>query len=139
MTSILVDANVLIDIVQPVPDRFSVWGAARLNELAPHAPFVVNVEVAAELSFQFDAAMKLEQALPTQLWLREPVPFEAAFLAGQAHRRYRERGGRRERTLPDFLIGAHAQVAGHRLLTRDGARYRTYFPDLDIICPETHP
>ncbi|GGD94392.1 hypothetical protein GCM10011390_11450 [Aureimonas endophytica] len=70
---------------------------------------------------------------------REPFPFAAAFAAGRAHRVYRERGGRRERTLPDFLIGAHALVAGHRLLTRDAARYRAYFPTLDIIAPDTHP
>ncbi|TIX32501.1 MAG: DNA-binding protein, partial [Mesorhizobium sp.] len=39
----------------------------------------------------------------------------------------------------DFFIGAHAVVAGHRLLTRDAARYRSYFPDLDILSPETYP
>jgi predicted nucleic acid-binding protein len=48
-------------------------------------------------------------------------------------------GGLRERTPPDFFIGAHAVVAGHRLLTRDAARYRSYFPDLDIMSPETYP
>jgi predicted nucleic acid-binding protein len=41
--------------------------------------------------------------------------------------------------LPDFLIGAHASAKGYRLLTRDGRRYRSYFPKLDIIAPDTHP
>lgn len=45
----------------------------------------------------------------------------------------------RERTPPDFFIGAHAVVAGLRLLTRDAARYRNCFPDLDIMSPETYP
>lgn len=77
--------------------------------------------------------------MPASKFLREPIPMEAAFLAGKAHYRYRRQGGERERTLPDFLIGAHALVQGHRLLTRDARRYRTYFPELDIIAPDTHP
>jgi predicted nucleic acid-binding protein len=48
-------------------------------------------------------------------------------------------GGLRERTPPDFFIGAHAVVAGLLLLTCDAARYRNCFPDLDIMSPETYP
>jgi predicted nucleic acid-binding protein len=70
---------------------------------------------------------------------REPLPFPAAYRAGIAHAKYRKNGGNRERTLPDFFIGAHAEWHRHRLLTRDAARYRSYFPSLDIISPETHP
>ena len=55
---------------------------------------------------------------------------------GQAHRLYRERGGARLRTLANFLIGAHAAVAGYRLLSRDGAVYRSYFPEVDLITME---
>lgn len=70
---------------------------------------------------------------------REDLGWDAAHQAGQAHLLYRRRGGMRERTLPDFLIGAHALVKGHTLLTRDARRYREYFPTLDIIAPDTHP
>ena len=65
--------------------------------------------------------------------------FANAFLAGRAFNLYRQRGGSKERTLPDFFIGAHAAVRGYTVLTRDPAGYRTYFPDLDIIAPDTHP
>lgn len=66
---------------------------------------------------------------------RENKPFAAAYEAGM----YRKAGGTRERTLPDLLIGANARHGGHRLLTRDPARYRAYFPSLEIISPESHP
>ncbi len=66
---------------------------------------------------------------------REPIPFEAAFLAGKAFFAYRSRGGTKRLPLPDFFIGAHAAVAGYSLMTRDATRYRTYFPKLSLISP----
>lgn len=81
----------------------------------------------------------LAQSLARLNPVREALPFTAAYQAGLAHQRYRRAGGQRERTLPDFLIGAHASVRSHRLLTRNVARYRSYFPALDIISPEIHP
>jgi predicted nucleic acid-binding protein len=35
--------------------------------------------------------------------------------------------------MSDFYIGAHAAIAGYRLLTRDFPRYRTYFPTIDVF------
>jgi predicted nucleic acid-binding protein len=70
-------------------------------------------------------------------FMREALPFSAAYEAGRAYLAYRKAGGVRERTLPDFFIGAHAMVKSYRLLTRDAQRYRGYFPSLDIISPET--
>jgi hypothetical protein len=40
---------------------------------------------------------------------------------------------------PDFYIGAHAAIAGYRLLTHDIRRYRTYFPTITIIAPLASP
>ena len=79
----------------------------------------------------------LEALLPEDLFSREPLPWPAAFLAGKAFLAYRRRGGARRSPLPDFYIGAHAAVRGYRLLTRDRARYATYFPTLDLIAPAT--
>jgi predicted nucleic acid-binding protein len=63
------------------------------------------------------------------------LPWDAAFVAGKAYRRYRSRGGAKRSPLPDFYIGAHAAVAGLALLTRHAKRYREYFPRLRLIAP----
>jgi hypothetical protein len=77
----------------------------------------------------------LDTALSKTIFDREAIPYEAAFLAGKAFLRYRSLRGTKHSPLPDFFIGAHAAVAGYRLMTRDPARYRTYFPKLTLIAP----
>ena len=96
---------------------------------------VINPIVYAEVSIGFDRIEDLDGALPADIIERRPIPLEAAFLAGKCFLKYRRRGGPRQSTLPDFFIGAHAAVEGMTLLTRDAARYRTYFPRLKLICP----
>jgi predicted nucleic acid-binding protein len=75
------------------------------------------------------------RALPSTYFRRLPLPWEAAFLAGKCFLDYRRKGGQKRSPLPDFYIGAHAKISGMTLLTRDAARYRTYFPALRIIAP----
>jgi predicted nucleic acid-binding protein len=55
------------------------------------------------------SAEELDDALPRDTFEREPIPFQAAFLAGRAFREYRRRGGLKTKPLPDFFIGAHAR------------------------------
>ncbi|WP_152045119.1 type II toxin-antitoxin system VapC family toxin [Aureimonas psammosilenae] len=138
--STLVDSNILIDILSggSVPEQRD-WSEARLSDAALVGVVCLSAVAWAEISQPYRDERYLQAILRSFSFIYEALPFSAAFPAGQAHRLYRERGGKRERTLPDFLIGAHASVAGHRLLTRDAARYRAYFPDLDIIAPDSHP
>jgi len=96
---------------------------------------VINPLIYAEVSVGFTRIEELEAALPLDLYRRDPLPFEAAFLAGKAFLTYRRLGGIRSSPLPDFYIGAHAAVAGLRLLTRDPARFRTYFPSVHLLSP----
>jgi predicted nucleic acid-binding protein len=70
------------------------------------------------------------------MYRRDPLPYEAAFLAGTSFLEYRRRGGRRPVPLPDFYIGAHALVTGYELLTPDARTYRRYFPRLTVIAPD---
>ena len=89
----------------------------------------------AEVSTGFAAIEDLDDAIPVADFDREPLPYAAGFLAQKAFLAYRRHGGKRRSPLPDFYIGAHAAVAGYRLLTRDGARYGTCFPSLELIIP----
>jgi predicted nucleic acid-binding protein len=108
---------------------------AALERLADEAVLVINPIIYAEVAVGFDAPEDVEAALPADGYRREPLPYEAAFAAGKAFLDYRRRGGTRTSPLPDFYIGAHAAVRGYRLLTRDAARYRTYFPAVELIAP----
>jgi len=132
MTSILVDSSVLLDIIGE-DSNWSEWSSQALEEAMDYARLVINPVIYAEVSVRYTRVEDLEEAL---IGLeREPIPYEAAFLAGKVFGAYRRRGGTRPAPLPDFFIGAHAAVAGHRLLTRDPARFRTNFPGLPLIAP----
>ena len=83
-----------------------------------------------------DSAEQLESVLTPFRFERLHLPWEAAFVAAKAFKRYRARGGVKSAPLPDFFIGAHAAVAGLTILTRDPRRYREYFPSVRLICPK---
>ena len=134
MTAILVDSNVLIDVLTD-DAIWSSWSAEALETAAETAPLVINPVIYSEVSIRFSRIEDVEQALPRALFRREHIPYEAAFLAGKVFVDYRRRGGAKSSPLPDFFIGAHAAVAEYRLLTRDAARYQTYFKDLTLIAP----
>ena len=135
MTTVLVDSNVIIDIFTEDPQWWS-WSSRALRDAATEGRLVVNPIVYGEISLRFESIEDLEQALPAIIE-RESIPYEAAFLAGKVFTSYRRRAGISGKTslLPDFYIGAHAAIRGYRLLTRDVARYRTYFPRLTLIAP----
>lgn len=130
----LVDTNVLLDVLTQDPRWFG-WSSQSLTEAFDRGRVVINPVIYSEVSVGFDAIEELDDALPSEYVEREPLPWEAGFLAGKAFVSYRRRGGTKTSPLPDFYIGAHAAVRGHRLLTRDPARFRTYFPRLEVIAP----
>ena len=112
------------------------WSSAALAAAADGSRLAINPIVYAEVSVRFDRIEDLDAALPEQVFTRLPLPWPAAFLAGKCFLAYRRAGGERRSPLPDFSIGAHAAIAGLRLLTRDATRYRTYLPRLELIAPD---
>jgi predicted nucleic acid-binding protein len=132
---VLVDSNVIFDILTEDAQWFS-WSAETLAHHAESDILTINPIILAEVSGQFSTIEEADEVLAETQFVREDLPWEAAFLAGHCFIRYRRSGGLHRSPLPDFYIGAHAAVRGMALITRDPRRYRTHFPRLQIICPE---
>jgi predicted nucleic acid-binding protein len=131
----LIDSCVLLDVITD-DARWADWSADQIATAMDTGRVVINPLIYAEVSVGYDTLEELDELLPASDYEREPLPFVAGFAAGKAFVRYRRSGGGKRSPLPDFYIGAHAALAGYRLLTRDTSRYRTYFPALDIIAPD---
>jgi hypothetical protein len=132
---VVVDSNVILDVVTEDAAWFQ-WSSGTLARYADSHILVINPIIYAEVSIGFDRIEDVEIVLSPAIFRRDPLPWEAAFLAGKCFLAYRRKGGKRSSPLPDFFIGAHAAVAGIPLLTRDASRYRTYFPKLKLIAPD---
>ena len=117
------------------PTRLNEEHEVALTQARDMGGLVINPIVYAEVSTGFDRIEDLDDAVPAADFEREPLPYQAGFVAGKAFLAYRRRGGQRRSPLPDFYIGAHAAVRGYRLLTRDAARYSTYFPSVELLAP----
>ena len=131
----LVDSNILIDIWTEDPEWHD-WSVRSLQDCLEAGPVGINPIIYAELSLGFDHENDLRLAVQDATLDRLPLPYEAAFPAGRAFRAYRQRGGVRTAPLPDFLVGAHAEVEGLVLLTRDAVRFQTYFPKVRLVTPD---
>jgi predicted nucleic acid-binding protein len=130
----LIDSSVVLDIVTDDP-AWGDWSADALAQARDDGRLVINPIVYAEVSTGFKRIEDLDETIPASDFEREPLPYQAGFVAGKAFLIYRKRGGVRHSPLPDFYIGAHAAVSGYRLLTRDASRFRTYFPSVELIAP----
>lgn len=131
---VLVDSNVLLDVATR-DAKWVDWSTGSLAQCAEFARLIINPIIYAEVSVGYESIEEIDAALPAAVYHREPLPWEAGFLAGKCFLLYRRRGGLRNSPLPDFYIGAHAAVRKLALLTRDAARYRSYFPKLEILAP----
>lgn len=134
MGHIFVDTNILLDITTK-DSPFQDWSTNALVEAQAVATLAGNAIIYAELCAGYITKQEVDAFVSVLKieWLE--IPLEAAFAASCAFKTYKGRGGSRTGVLPDFLIGAHAEALTVPLLTRDVRRYRTYFPDLQLIAP----
>lgn len=132
---ILFDTNVLLDIATADP-QWLAWSEKEFRAAIIQGPVFINPIIYAELAPAFATAADLDRWLAPEIFQRRTLPYAAGWLAAQAFLKYRRSGGGvKTSPLPDFFIGAHAEVEGHTLVTRDPARYRTYFPAVKLISP----
>jgi predicted nucleic acid-binding protein len=130
----LIDTNVILDVLSGHIEWLT-WSVDQLDRCRERGPLYVNEITYAELAGRIETETELQRLLAQFGIQLERSPASALFLAGKTFRRYRAAGGPRPNVLADFFIGAHAHVAQIPLLTRDTRRYRTYFPDVELIAP----
>lgn len=130
----LVDTSVVIDLQAPASAWFA-WSRAAVRPVLSSGPVAINHVILAEVlsARDVDRARDLLTAYEFRI---EPLSDAVSARAGEAQRRYRQRGGTRAAIVADFLIGAHAAVLGVPLITRDRQRFAGYFPELELIAPE---
>lgn len=132
---IFLDTNVLLDVVTD-DAAWRPWSEQQLEAAALRDRLGLCPSVYAELSPAFATIESLDEMLAIAGIAIVPMPRPALFLAGKVFLEYRRRGGSRTGVLADFFVGAQAAVERAPLITRDAARYRTYFPTVELIAPE---
>ena len=130
--AVLVDTNVICDVLYNDP-HWAKWSSTQLTQ--HWGQLNINPMIYAELCYQASTNDEVDGIVMQLNLTYTELPQAALFAAAHAYRRYRQRGGVKTAPLPDFFIGAHAEVSGMTLITRDKGRYATYFAGVQLICP----
>jgi predicted nucleic acid-binding protein len=132
---IAIDTSVLIDLLADNPGGAE-GAEAALRQALSVGPVAVCDVVLAEVTTALRDGAEVLAALEEMGVQVVPLEAKSAIRAGEMQRRYRQRGGRRERTVPDFLVGAHALLQCDGLITRDAVFFHDYFKGLKVIVPK---
>jgi hypothetical protein len=134
MNGVFVDSCILLDLFTD-DAKWANWSESVLGKYSQSNTLFINSIVYTEVSIGFNRIEEVEKAIEQVGVKVLEIPREALFLAGKVFLDYRRNRGTKSSTLPDFFIGAHAAVSSFDLITRDSARYKTYFPSITVICP----
>ena len=131
---IAVDSSVLLDVISNDP-FYADSSAAALAAAGETDEVIICDPVMSEICAFTEPIENALEAIAEFGIRYVPVNEQAAIRAGLMQRRFRERGGGRERLIADFLIGAHALMQAGTLITRDAGFHRDYFKGLKVINP----
>jgi predicted nucleic acid-binding protein len=134
MKRLIIDTNILIDVTSDHL-RFRDSSCVALEAAIRGSGAMINDVIWAEFSAPFADRAVFEQTVIDLNLEHQRIPADAWFIAAKVHLHYRQRGGAKQRILPDFIIGAHAKVIGAPILTRDTRPFEIYFPDVTLIMP----
>ncbi len=134
---IAVDTSILVDYIGdgPSADEAEQLLRSALSNGPVVACEVVVSEVVAGLGHS-DIVLETLEAIGIGF---SPLEIRSALRAGEMQRRYRQRlpsSADAKRSVPDFLIGAHALLQCQGLITRDAGFFRDYFKGLRVIAPK---
>ena len=129
---IAIDSNVILDVLQDGPSAQHSTNA--LRDALATGPVVFNETTMAEICARGESGV-ITKALGNIGMHFQGTEERSAIRAGEMLKRYRQNGGRRERVMADFLIGAHALMQCKALITYDSGFHRDYFKGLKVIVP----
>lgn len=135
MNGVFVDSCILLDLYTNDP-IWADWSEKILDKYSQTNTLFINSIVYAEVSIGFNQIEEVEKALSGIGIKVLEIPREALFLTGKVFLKYRKNKGTKNAPLPDFFIGAHATVSEFELITRDVAKFKTYYPQLKLIHPD---
>jgi len=134
MNGIFIDSCVLLDLFTDDP-HWANWAEKTLSNYRLNNTLYINSIVYTEVSIGFNKIEEVESAIEQVGVKVLEIPREALFLAGKIFLDYRKNKGTKSSTLPDFFIGAHATISSFHVMTRDRAKFKTYYPALHLISP----
>lgn len=135
MNGVLIDSCILLDLFTNDP-YWGDWSESILEKYSQTNTLYINSIIYTEISIGFEKIEEVEEAIDSMDIKVLEMPREALFLTGKAFLKYRRNKGTKNSPLPDFFIGAHSAVSQFSLITRDLSKYRTYFPQVNLISPE---
>lgn len=138
---IAIDSSVLIDLL----GEDARAGAAELSlrDALAHGPVVLCDVVVSEITAGLGHGAEIMDVVEEMGMSYLPVERKSAIRAGEMQRRYKQRlrtlgqtSTALQRTVPDFIVGAHALLQCSALITRDAGFFRDYFKGLKVIVPK---
>ncbi len=135
MNGVFIDSCILLDLFTD-DSTWGDWSENILDRYSQTNSLYINSIVYTEISIGFTNIEEVEKAISVLNIKVLEMPREALFLTGKVFLKYRKNKGTKKSPLPDFFIGAHASVSNLDLITRDSAKYKTYFPHVKLIHPD---